>query len=107
MKVDGYNVNTKSSTDYGLSSNLGAVWTNPNSKSKINNVWTSVKAGFENQNLHTGGFNQATERTKMFQATAGMDINKGTSLTLNYSQNNFLNSSKNNKNFWATLGIKL
>jgi hypothetical protein len=105
--VNGYNVNTKSSTDYGVSANVGATLTNPNSSSTVKNIWGNVGVGIENQNLHVGGFNQATERNTTFNATAGMDIGKKSSVSLNYSQNkNILNPTKNTKNVWATFRMK-
>ena len=103
----GYSVFTKSSTDTGLQATVGAIWTNPNSNSKISSVWGSVGANIENQDLHIGGTSQATERNIAFSATAGMNINKNAKLSLNYSQSNHaLNNTRNQNQFWATLGLK-
>ena len=103
----GYSVFTKSSSDTGLQATVGANWTNPNSNSKISSVWGSVGTNIENQNIHLGGTSQATERNVTFSAMAGMDINRNVRLSLNYSQSNHaLNTTRNQKQVWATLGLK-
>ena len=94
--AEAYSVFTKASTDSGVQANVGAIWTNPNSDSKINCVFGTVGASAESQNLHIGKFTQLTEKNVTFQATAGMEVGKNTRVSLNYSQHNdTLNPTKN------------
>ncbi len=105
--AEAYSVFTKASTDSGVQANVGAIWTNPNSDSKINCVFGTVGASAESQNLHIGKFTQLTEKNVTFQATAGMEVGKNTRVSLNYSQHNdTLNPTKNTKTFGVSVGVK-
>lgn len=105
--AEAYSVFTKASTDSGVQANVGAIWTNPNSDSKINCVFGTVGASAESQNLHIGKFTQLTEKNVTFQATAGMKVGKNTRVSLNYSQHNdTLNPTKNTKTFGVSVGVK-
>jgi len=105
-KASGYGLFTKASTDYGVQANVGAVFTNSNRNSKIKNIWGAAGVDFETQHLHLGGFNQQTEKNIAFNTAVGVDINKNTKVSLNYSQSkNRLDPLKNKQMLSATMQV--